>query len=241
MSPDHKSFGQRALEALERSAADAQAREEALLAPDLSRFAEPLASHISWQPTPSGSASYRTVTFRFRPDGRVVIHRSLQDRLLALAVLSPVVVGILSSTPFVFKNPNLVGAIVAVPMLALWGLAALGVVALVDSARRPLVFDPRRGLERNESWLSLVAPPRYRPWLEGLHIERAEFGGLQLLAERVHVQGYRYAFQLNLVLRDGRRHCLSCHADRAATQRDAVLLSRALELPLWDATAGRWP
>ena len=130
-------------------------------------------------------------------------------------------------------------AILALPVLLSATLAMLGLLALVDSLRRPLVFDPRHGFHQNPSWLlAVLRSPRYRSRLEGLHVERSELGGVQVLAKRARVKT-GFAFQLNLALKDGSRHTLSCHNDLLATRRDAELLSRALSLPVWDATVGR--
>lgn len=203
---------------------------------DAARFGDPLAEETEWTPLVAGGRSFRTnhlvvqspTRFVFRPSfGTLAVATILVLFGLALAAAGYFVEDIITE-PGEFD-----------PRLAAYLLGAMFVLAGAFtwySLSMPIVFD--RGFNaywrgRLPSGQSVPDATRVRDFtpLQEIH-------ALQILAEWVPDQYYdTYSYELNLVLRDGRRVNVVDHGDLDDLRSDAAELSRLLVLPLWDATA----
>jgi hypothetical protein len=98
----------------------------------------------------------------------------------------------------------------------------------------PIVFDKREGLfwrkQKPISALSLNDATKNCARLEHIH-------ALQIVAEYVTGKNSGYfSFELNLVLKNGKRINIIDHSIKQKLDRDAKLLSDFLKIPIWDAT-----
>ena len=92
----------------------------------------------------------------------------------------------------------------------------------------PFVFDKRRRV----FWEGWKAPREVtdRTALKDIH-------ALQIISEYCFGQyASYYSYELNLVLKDGRRINVVDHANQGKLREDARTLSRFLGAPVWDAT-----
>lgn len=200
---------------------------------DPSRFRDPLAMETEWTPAVSGGASFGTHKLVKVGSDRMEFRATGGARLFSFAFIligAGVMIGFLvagMSTGGMAFNP---GAILPAGL----GLVfiCLGVY-LLHQGTIPIVFDRRLGF----FWKGREAPNEVVDWknikccakMDNIH-------ALQLIFEycRGNKSSY-YSYELNLVLKDGRRINVVDHGNRNRLKEDAAMLSGFLEKPVWDA------
>ncbi len=199
---------------------------------DPSRFGDPLASQIEWTPARRGGANFRTHKLKTAGPGRVEFRASAGAILFSLLFF---VLG--SGVSFGLAGSWLMGADSFEPGLLVplfLGLIFMSVGGYYFfSVTTPIVFEKGRGV----FWKGRKGPD------EAIDAgNRGAFGridnihALQLIAEYISGKNSYYSYELNLVLRDGKRINLIDHGNLAKIREDAKTLSLFLGKPLWDAT-----
>jgi hypothetical protein len=185
---------------------------------------EPVAKRTRWDPLVGGGASFRTRDLVIVNPERVEFPASLGTKLFG---------GVFAALGLAGFVTGIVARHWAPPLFGL-AFTALG-GGLLYSGTAPVVFDKRAGTFRRgrttaRAALSRIAPAQHAP-LDDIH-------ALQILGERVSgTDGSYDSYELNLVLRDGRRVNVVDHGDYDTLRRDAETLSRFLGRPLWDTVA----
>jgi hypothetical protein len=190
------------------------------------RFAgESVAVKTRWDPLKGGGASFRTRTLTAVNPSRMEFRPSWGLRLFAgtfvLLGVGAAVMGMASR---------------GWPMLGFGAaFAALG-AGLYYFGAAPVVFDRARGAY----WRGRTEPRDAAGRATLKHcVSLEDIHALQIVAERVRGDDRTYtSYELNLVLRDGRRFNVTDHGDYDALRDDAQTLAAFLGRPVWDATAG---
>ncbi len=186
------------------------------------------ANAVDWEPCRGGGSSFRTHNLVERNPDRLETVRSLGAKLFALPFLVP---GLFLSAMGVVSLSGNRGEWFMLP----FGLLFVGVgVMCWCIGRSPAVFDRQRRAfwhdRRNPEKLGDPAELKeYTPF--------KEIKALQLLAERCTGQKGHvyYSYELNLVLKDGRRINVLDHGDAPAIRQSAETISRFIGgLPIWD-------
>ena len=198
---------------------------------DPARFGDEVALKTEWTPLKPGGANFRT-----RRLVQVSPHR-LEFRsvrgilffcwLLLLCGLGAVAAGLIQ-----VSSPPRQDAVA--PLLIGAALAAAG-GSLLYFCAAPVVFDAQRGL----FWKGRRSPDEAFNLRE---IKKAaklgDVHALQLVREHVSDSDSSYtSYELNLVLKDGKRLNVVDHGDLPTLRGDAGTLSRFLERPLWDVAS----
>lgn len=204
---------------------------------DPSVLEDPIAQQTEWSPAKGGGASFGTHkvetvdSFRleFRPTGGALAFYGI---FLAVGLVTLFGGGIaaLTMADTIEGAPQL-GLVIPV-LVGLFFSVAGGLMMRKGSA--PIVFDKRRGAY----WRGRVAPHEmsnrhgheHSALLEEVH-------AVQLISELcTSKDSSYYSYELNLVLRDGRRMNVVDHGNHASIREQADTLSAFLEVPVWDAT-----
>jgi hypothetical protein len=187
---------------------------------------DPVAARTSWEPLVGGGANFRTRNLVTVSSDRLEFPASLGMKAFGgvFALIGLVSVGVGAT----------VGSWIAVLAGAIF--AAVGIV-LFRSGTSPVVFDKRHGA----FWKGRTAPYETRRHGDLEHYaELAEVHALQILPEYVRGNKSAYtSYELNLVLRDGRRLNVVDHGDYESLRGHAETLSVFLDRPVWDAVRGQ--
>jgi len=186
---------------------------------------EPVAALTTWEPLVGGGANFKTRRLVPVDGSRVEFPASAGARLF-VGVFGAFGVGSLAFA---------IGAGHWAP--ALFGVAFTGIgAALWWFGTTPVVFDRRQGA----FWRGRTAPNETVNRAALKHYALlADIHALQILEERVASDDGAYSsYELNLVLRDGRRLNVMDHGDYEALRADAATMGTFLGCPVWDAAAG---
>lgn len=200
---------------------------------DPSRFGDPVAEQTSWMPAKKGGANFRTRNLIMVTPNRIEFRASLAAKIFFGCFLLggmgfAVGASISHFSPGTFPfNPDTL-----VPLLAGLGFAIVGGFLLYFGTA-PVVFDKSRGLfwkgRKARDGVFDSDSQKHFAGLEDIH-------ALQLISEycRGSKRSY-YSYELNLVLRNGRRINVIDHGDCEKLREDAQTLSQFLGKPVWDA------
>ena len=201
---------------------------------DPSRFGDPVAEQTSWMPAKRGGANFRTRRLVTVTPNRIEFRASIGAKIFFGSFLLGgigVTVGVsafhFSTGTFSFNSDTVL------PLLAGIVFATVG-GCLLYFGTAPIVFDKGRGWfwkgRKARDGVFDSNSSKHFAGLEDIH-------ALQLISEycRGSKRSY-YSYELNLVLRDGRRINVMDHGDCEKLREDAETLSRFLERPVWDAT-----
>lgn len=109
----------------------------------------------------------------------------------------------------------------------------MGLITMFFSSRH-IVFDRRLGFY-HKGWGQLGAKGIPGEGKNCTHLTNIH--AIQIVSEIIRSKNSRYrSYELNLVLKDGKRICVVDHANQKAIRKDADLISRFLEVPVWDVT-----
>ena len=198
---------------------------------DATRFGDPVAMRTAWTSAMGGPTADTLVKVS---SSRLEYRASLRGKLAALLFILAglgVVIGFstykLSSGGLSFHKDTIMPLLIGL-------VFSFAGSALLYFVTAPVVFDKRNGF----FWKGRKAPDKvsdrtaikYCSKLEEIH-------ALQLISyicsgpkTRTH-----YRYELNLVLRDGKRIYVVLHDDKDRARDEASILSRFLDKPVWDA------
>lgn len=185
-------------------------------------FTHPVARRIDWTPLHHGGPNIRNASLAETGEGRWSVRPSLQAWAFALLFVG---MGAAMLARSVFDGG--IG----------WPVAA-GAALFIAGGLASITFVPRWRIDpaRGRLWR------RDRPFGAVHELRIADVVALQLLPEWVVAQRTRYfSYELNLVLADGERVGLMEHGAHHALLADALRLASVLQVPLWEAEAGRPP
>ncbi len=200
---------------------------------DPSMFGDPVAEQTDWMPAKRGGANFRTRKLVMVTPNRIEFRASLAAKIFfgsfllgGMGFAVGVSVSHYSTGSFPLNPDTLV------PLIAGIGFAVVGGFLLYFGTA-PIVFDKSRGFfwkgRKARDGVFHSDSTKDFAGLEDVH-------ALQLLSEycRGSKRSY-YSYELNLVLRDGRRINVMDHGDSKKLREDAKTLSQFLEKPVWDA------
>ncbi|MEM7415849.1 MAG: hypothetical protein AAF389_10165 [Gemmatimonadota bacterium] len=204
---------------------------------DPSILDDPVATQAEWGPAKGGGASFGTHkveavdSFRleFRPTGGALFFYGI---FLVVGLLTFFGAGIAAMTAGVgLEGSARLGLLI--PVIVGLVFSVVG-GALMRRGSAPIVFDKRRGAY----WRGRVAPHEMSNRHGHEHMaELEDVHALQLISELCTSKDSRYySYELNLVLRDGRRMNVVDHGNHVSIREQADTLSAFLEVPVWDAT-----
>jgi hypothetical protein len=191
---------------------------------DPARFGDSIAFKTNWEPLNTIGDSYRSYKLvRVGPD-RMEFRRVMSA--VAMFAVFPLA-GIL----ILFYTFS--GHFSTFTLLLGLGFTLLGAF-LVYSQLAPIVFDKSSGMFSKGRGKPGKEPdienPKKAADLDSIH-------ALQLLWKPVYGgKKQYYGYDLNLVLKNGKRIFILSHADKNAMKEDARTLSEFLGKPLWDVT-----
>ncbi|ABW66575.1 hypothetical protein [Desulfosudis oleivorans] len=199
---------------------------------DPSSLGDPVALQTGWTPARSGGASFRTHKLvavnpdrlEFRPAGGAMLFY-LIFLLAGLGILIGFSAQKISSGGLAFDLDTILPIAVGAVFAAVGG-------GLLYFGTLPVVFDRRNGF----FWKGRTAPHEVMNRRALKHFAGLkEIHALQLISE--HCTGNKssyYSYELNLVLKDGRRINVVDHGSRDKLREDAKTLSEFLQKPVWD-------
>lgn len=202
---------------------------------DPSSLGDPVATQTDWTPAKRGGASFRThKLIKVSPD-RIEFRASIGAKvfyMIFLVVGIGVVIGVsalqLSKGTFSFSMDTVFPLLIGLVFAVIGGyMLYFGTVPIVFDKRKGYFWKGRKGPDQVFSKNSL----KYFAELEDVH-------ALQLISEycRGDKSSY-YSYELNLVLKDGKRINVVDHGNQNKLRADASTLSDLLERPVWDAIA----
>lgn len=201
---------------------------------DTTRFGDPFAAQVEWTPLVGGGRRLRTHDLVHRPPERWEFRPTVGIWVLS-AFLVLCGVGLVTLV-YVFEvdpagpgelDPTLVAHLVGLMFV----VAGLGTAYLGST---PIVFDRELGAY----WRGRLRPGA-QPASHRSYTPLREIYALQIISERIYEETMAdsRSYELNLVLRDGRRVHVVDHDDGERLRADAAELSRVLSVPVWDATS----
>jgi len=200
---------------------------------DPSQFGDPLATQTAWTPIRRGGSSFRTHKLVTVDPSRIEFRASLGAILFYLLFM---LFGLaFFASFFVSRFPSHKPSAdlpVLVPLLVTLIFAAVGGY-LLYTGTAPIVFEKGRGV----FWKGRKGPDEAidsRNTDKFVRLDHVH--ALQLVSEycRGNKSSY-YSYELNLVLKDGKRVNVVDHGNRDKIREDARVLAAFLGKPLWDA------
>jgi hypothetical protein len=191
---------------------------------DPARFGDSIALKTDWEPLNTIGDSFRSRKLvRVGPD-RMEFRRVMSAvAMFAVFPLAGILILIYTFTHSISAFALFLGL----------GFTLIGGF-LVYSQMAPIVFDKSSGMfskgRNRPGKVPDIENPKKAIGLESIH-------ALQLLWKPVY-NGKKqyYSYDLNLVLKNGKRILVLGHADKNAMKEDARVLSEFLGKPLWDVT-----
>lgn len=192
---------------------------------DPSGLDDPVATRTRWGPANLGGSNFRTR--RLVSTGSLRLeYRATPSALAFYSLFIFVAVGV--GLSLLGRGPS--GRPVLVPLGIATALGVLGMAALYVGAA-PIVFDKAIG-----SFSKLWVAPFERQVALGVPTDLKDIHALQLIPEYVtEDETSFYSFELNVVLRDGKRLNIVDHSGLETLREEARELAAFLRKPLWDA------
>ena len=200
------------------------------------QFSDPIARRTGWTRVHGGGASFRARTLREDSAGRIRVVNTLRAMLLptgfGLAAVAIVCLACYDLFIALTSDPERLSFPAFVMLLLLAAFLCLPAF-FTFRARDRLTFDRASG----RFWTGTEpaadgGPSAARP------LDR--IAGLQILPKYVRGSGSSarrgyWSYELNLILDDHERVLVTDHGDLEATRRDAELLRRLLDVPVFEA------
>jgi len=200
--------------------------------PDLSRFDDPVARQTEWTPAKGGGTNFLTHSLVQVHSNRFEFCSSPGAKIFAAIFFTAGTVISIFGGYTLYRGAQSFAVEMMVPLLV-GGIFAVAGGWMYRSFTAPIVFDSRQGY----FWKGRTAP-RHVANLDAIK-ELAEIGeihALQIISEYCSGKNSSYySYELNLVLRDGRRINVVDHGNAGRLREDSEKLSRFLGIPVWDA------
>lgn len=199
---------------------------------DPARFNDPIALQIQWTPAKSGGTNFRTHKLVEVDINRVEFKASVAAKLFCSIFMF---VGI--ATMIIFFVVELSSGKITLDSEMIFPLVMGLVFAVVGGSlfyyvTTPIVFDKYKG----SFWRDRKGPDDVGDRRELKHYTELEnIHALQLLSEFCSGKSSYYSYELNLVLKDGRRINVVDHGNLKKLREDAQTLSGFLGKLIWDA------
>lgn len=202
------------------------------VAVDLSRFNDPLAENVDWNPLKRGGSNFRTHKLKNSNDPIRLAFQATKGALFFSGVFA--VAGLI--IPIVMISQNLKDvATFSNPenfFIAAFSLLFVGAgIGMAYYFNRPIVFDKQIGY----FWKGRKVPQMYSKQNPKNSVRLDKIHAIQLISERVKSdKGSYLSYELNLILRDGSRINVIDHGSAESVRTDAKHLSSFLGKPVWD-------
>lgn len=200
---------------------------------DATKFNDPLANRIEWKPLKRGGANFKTYQLVQVDYHRIEFKASMMAKIFYFIFLG-VGLGIMTIYGGIIlaEGLNLFSAETIFPMIFGLGFAVIGLF-LFYFGTTPIVFDKTTGF----FWKGRKDPSRiYDPGQLKIQTLLQDIHALQIIRERVSSsKSSYYSYELNLVLKDGRRLNIIDHGNIKQIRSDAKTLAQFLGCPVWDA------
>lgn len=200
---------------------------------DLSRFEDPVTEQTDWSPAKGGGSSFATHSITKVGSSRIEFQASGGARVFSIIFI---LMGVGTAFSFSFihisQGTFSLSLDTVAPLLFGTVFAAIG-GGMYYYFTVPIVFDKSTGsfykgrkVPGKESGNNAM---KYFASLEEIH-------ALQLISENCRSDDNSYhSYELNLVLKDGRRINVVDHGNESKLREDARTLSRFIDRPVWDA------
>lgn len=201
---------------------------------DPATLGDPVAMTTEWTPIQRGGANFKTHALLIVSPDRLEFKATGKAKIFHLfLVLIGAIVAILHASKF----PQHPSELPLFPLLLPFLIAAVLIVIGLSkfwSGLAPVVFDRSKGY----FWRGRQAPHETFNKDEIKHHAALEdIYALQLLRERIQSNKTSYySFELNLVLKDGRRVHVVDHGNIETLRENAAAIGTFLGRPVWDAT-----
>lgn len=203
---------------------------------DPSVLGDPLAMQTEWTPLSSGGASFRTHNMVEVDASRIEFRASGGARFFYLLFAVMGVIAIATFMPVIALSEGEIPWFAALLPLTVGSVFIIAGIAMFRYGTAPVVFDQRT----KHFWRGRQAPHEtFNKDEIKDYAELDQIHALQLLRE--HVRGNKssyYSYEMNLVLKDGRRVNVVDHGDVNKLRADAERLGQFLGRPVWDAIRG---
>ncbi len=193
---------------------------------------DPVAQKTDWIPKKPGGASFRTHGLERLDATRMEFRITRGAKLFCWLFIGA---GVAVPVAFFAGAMGQSGALDSQLVVACVGIVFTGAgLGMQYFMGRPRVFDKPSG----SFWIGRKQPDRLtQPAESDSRVPLEEIYAVQLISE--YVRGNKssfHSYELNLVLRNGRRVNVIDHGGLARLRADADTLGQFLELPVWDAT-----
>jgi hypothetical protein len=200
---------------------------------DLSRFDDPVAAQTDWSPAKGGGASFTTHKITRVSPYRIEFRASGGAKVFSM-IFFLMGVGIVSGFSFFhFSHKTFsIGPDIIMPLLFGTFFTALG-GGLFYYFTTPIVFDKKKAFfwkgRKKPDDDFLISTVKNFAMFEEIH-------ALQLVSEDCESDDNSYrSYELNLVLKNGKRINVVDHGNETRLREDARTLARFIEKPVWDA------
>ena len=201
---------------------------------DPGRFNDPVAKQTEWGPLKRGGANFRTHKLVQADANRLEFQPTVMTRVFSLIF---VLVGLFVLVPFAFdfekfssdfsENPIILTVFI-IPIV----FPIVGLVFYFTMGKKR-VFDRSYNLYyKGKVPIGPMDPSQIKD-----AVQLGEIHALQIIPERVTSKNGSYrSYELNLILKDGRRINVVDHGNRNKLLEDANTLAQFLGVPVWDAS-----
>ncbi|MCW8831269.1 MAG: hypothetical protein OQK32_07100 [Gammaproteobacteria bacterium] len=195
---------------------------------------DPLAMQTEWSPAKGGGANFKTHNLVQITPNRIEFQASTGAKLFYL-IFALAGVAVLIGFPVASASSNEIAFNIDTIMPMLIGFIFLCVgSALFYFGTAPVVFDKTKGY----FWKGRKSPDQVAKKIMLKSIaDLNKIYALQLISE--YVRGNKssyYSYELNLVLKNGKRINVIDHGNQEKLRDDADTLASFLGKPVWDAT-----
>ncbi|MBI5099825.1 MAG: hypothetical protein HZB30_11365 [Nitrospirae bacterium] len=200
---------------------------------DPSRFEDPVAEQTDWSPAKGGGSSFTTHKITKVSPYRIEFRASGGAKVFPMIFLLTGIGIVLGYSFFQFSHGTFSISLDTVAPL-LFGIifTAIG-GGLFYYFTAPIVFDKKKA----SFWKGRKNPDKAFDNNAMKYFARLEeIYALQLVSENCRSDDNSYrSYELNLVLKDGKRINVVDHGNESKLREDARTLSRFIEKPVWDA------
>lgn len=196
----------------------------------LKRFNDPMALKISWDPLIYGGSNYKTRELIKINSQRLEFKKTKKTSyvirfyiILAILVSGPILVNLEFIGSYIQDEPGSIVMPAIFLLMALYHYNKSNVVRAFDKKERCFIYSRIGLFSKNFS--------------KKERVRLSDIYAIQLLSEYVHTQKKRNrykSYELNLVLKDKTRLNVVDYGNRKSIEEDSNVLSRFLDVPLWD-------
>ncbi len=170
-----------------------------------------------WKPLKGGGANFKTATLeQKKEEGKLIVKPSIGLRLFISMFIF--MFGMIPFIIFLSEERYVISIPILIISILLW--------FFINKMMKLKVFD-------------LLTKSYYEGDYKKSKVEIyfSEIHALQVLTERVsgNKSSY-YSYEINMILKDGKRHNIMDHGNLKKIREDAQIIAEFLNIPLWDIT-----